>query len=232
MQRLFYVMEVMDTLKILERLKIVTNSTNYAELARKLNIKDSTIRTWKTRGTIPYEACAIVTLNYNTTLEWLLNGQDTPQNRVNETPAITYNQLSLPFYDLQISIDGSKQACLVENKKLGQITSFSTDYVRNELNVVPVNAFLMHARGDSMNPTIKDGAVLMINKDIEPLIDGIYVIRQDAALLVKRLHNLTSGKIKVISDNEIYQAYEVDKSALVADNVEILGRVVWAGQKV
>lgn len=217
-------MDVMNTLKILERLKIVTNSTNYAELARALNIKDSTIRTWKTRGTIPYEACAIVTLNYNTNLEWLLKGDSTSSNHVNETQP-SYNITSIPFYKIQAGN-------LVKNTKYQKAVTFHADFINNEIGAEPDNLFLMFNHGDGMYPTLKDGATLIVEKNITTLTDGIFVIRQNSVILVKRLHNIPTNKIRILSDNTVYEPYEVDKKAFESNNIEILGRVIWSGQKI
>jgi phage repressor protein C with HTH and peptisase S24 domain len=34
-----------------------------------------------------------------------------------------------------------------------------------------------------------------------------------------------------LSDNKMYEPYEIDAKLLEADNVEVLGRVVWSGQR-
>ena len=232
----------MDTLKILERIKTVTNSKNYAELARKLNIKDSTIRTWKTRGTVPYEACVLVTLNYDTTLEWLLTGEapsSVAKNRVNETQ-VFYNNITLPFYELKTESEheytdieeSDISNLLIKSNKQARLITFNLSYLKQTLDVDPKRIYLMEALGDSMSPTINDGTVIMVNKVIQPFKDAIYVIQQGDAILIKRLQFLVNEQIKVISDNAKYDTYTVDKSVFDTENIHILGKVVWVGQKV
>ena len=57
----------------------------------------------------------------------------------------------------------------------------------------------------------------------EYINDGIYAIRIENALFVKRLQYMP-GKLLVKSDNPIYQPFEVD---LKTDSVNIIGAVVY-----
>jgi phage repressor protein C with HTH and peptisase S24 domain len=80
-------------------------------------------------------------------------------------------------------------------------------------------------RGDSMVPTLADGDDILVDEaDRVSLRDGIYVLRVDGALLVKRLVREEQG-FAVRSDNPL--AGPVDLSG----SVDIVGRVLWAGRK-
>ncbi len=85
--------------------------------------------------------------------------------------------------------------------------------------------------GDAMQPTLRAGAEVLIQRYVphEQLRDGIYAIRADAGLLVRRIAiEPTRNRISVISDNTLYPMREgVPKRAL-----QIVGRVIWAGQSV
>jgi phage repressor protein C with HTH and peptisase S24 domain len=60
---------------------------------------------------------------------------------------------------------------------------------------------VLYGKGDSMAPTIKNGAaVLFDTSDIEPRDDKIYVISYDGALMAKRLVEL-GGRWFISSDN-------------------------------
>ena len=61
--------------------------------------------------------------------------------------------------------------------------------------------------------------------------DGIYVMRYDNNLLVKRLQMLLGGIIRVKSDNSMYDPWEITKSQLDGEELALIGRVVWTGQK-
>ena len=76
--------------------------------------------------------------------------------------------------------------------------------------------------GDSMEPTLRDGDEILVDRSPRPLRDGIHVVRIDAALLVKRLDVGLSDRLKLISDNHAYQPIEVARA-----DADIVGRVVW-----
>jgi phage repressor protein C with HTH and peptisase S24 domain len=85
--------------------------------------------------------------------------------------------------------------------------------------------------GDSMAPTLADGDEIMVDRgDAAARIrDGIYVLRRDDELLVKRVAaSPASGRITLKSDNPAYPTWpDLDLADLT-----IIGRVVWAGRKV
>jgi phage repressor protein C with HTH and peptisase S24 domain len=56
--------------------------------------------------------------------------------------------------------------------------------------------------------------------------DGIYVLRMDDSLMVKRLSFAPDGRLSVISDNKVYPS----RHGLMRDQVHIVGQVVWTGR--
>jgi hypothetical protein len=60
---------------IMERLRIATKSKSNAALARTLNIAPSTVGTWTSRETIPYEHCVQVSNETGYTLDWIVSGK-------------------------------------------------------------------------------------------------------------------------------------------------------------
>ena len=85
--------------------------------------------------------------------------------------------------------------------------------------------------GDSMAPTLADGDDILVDRGdgAERLRDGIYVLRIDDALVVKRLAlNPAARTLSVRSDNPAYPGWpDCDPAA-----VDIVGRVVWAGRRI
>lgn len=76
--------------------------------------------------------------------------------------------------------------------------------------------------GDSMEPTLRDGDEILVDRSPRPLRDGIHVVRSGDALMVKRLDMGRPGTIALVSDNPAYRPIE-----LAPDEVEVIGRVVW-----
>lgn len=71
----------------------------------------------------------------------------------------------------------------------------------------------------------------MVHKVNEFIGDGIYVFRFDSQLMVKRLQ-FTKYGLKVVSDNAtIYPAWELTRNELKTEDFEIIGEVIWSGQR-
>ena len=92
-------------------------------------------------------------------------------------------------------------------------------------------AFDHPRRGDSMAPTLGDGDDILVDRGDGPerVRDGVYVLRIDDALVVKRLAvNPAARTLTIRSDNPAYPGWpDCDPAA-----VEIVGRVVWAGRRI
>lgn len=136
--------------------------------------------------------------------------------------------INLPFYEVSASAGAG---LLAEVEEQPRTVSFEPYWLRNEIGVCPNNVFLMLVEGDSMQPTLKNGSMIMVDRDVDNLSDGIYVMRYDNNLLVKRLQMLPGGIIRVKSDNSMYDPWEITRPQLDGEELALIGRVVWTGQK-
>ena len=90
---------------------------------------------------------------------------------------------------------------------------------------------IVRVEGDSMSPTLNDGDDILVDlgDSGDRLRDGIYVLRVDDALLVKRLAlNPKGRRLTVKSDNPAYP----DWPDCGLDEIQCIGRVIWSGRKV
>jgi phage repressor protein C with HTH and peptisase S24 domain len=84
--------------------------------------------------------------------------------------------------------------------------------------------------GDSMEPTLSDGDEVMVDlaDGQNRLRDGIYVLRMDDTLKVKRIETEPKARrISVVSDNPLHRSW----SGLERRAINIVGRVLWFGRK-
>ena len=86
---------------------------------------------------------------------------------------------------------------------------------------------VIEVEGDSMEPTLRDGDEILVDRTPRPLHAGVHVVRLDDVLLVKRLERGRAGSVRVISDNPAYPSTE-----RAGAEVEVIGRVVWKGGRV
>lgn len=93
----------------------------------------------------------------------------------------------------------------------------------------PNSICVLYVRGDSMETTISDGDVVLIDtSQKEPHDNWIYVLRQDNDLLIKRLSKSLTGKWLIRSDNPDKRRFpDFDLTEHDLMNLTIVGRVVW-----
>ena len=193
----------------LSELKLKTGTTRNIDLAKILGVSTSTIQNWRYRGKIPEHILAKAS-------ELEEHGAIIPRGYV-----------SIQLYEVEASAGSGS---LVENEDPSTALLFSEKYLRKDLGYKPENIFLLSVRGDSMAPTLKNQSIVMVNKIDDFASDGIYVFRFEGALLVKRLQFLPE-KIEVVSDNPTYKTWEIIKKDLEYKDFQIIGEVVWSGQR-
>lgn len=109
--------------------------------------------------------------------------------------------------------------------------AFDPQWLRHLTRASAEALSMIRVQGDSMAPTLNDGDdILLDTSDCgQPLRDGIYVLRIEDSLLVKRLAVHPLGKtVTVQSDNPAYP----DWPDCGLDTIHCIGRVIWAGRKV
>ncbi len=89
---------------------------------------------------------------------------------------------------------------------------------------------IVRVEGDSMAPTLSPGDDILVDPgDCAPQMrDGIYVLRFDDQLVVKRLALHPRGRrVTIQSDNPSYPAWP----DCPLDEITCIGRVIWAGRR-
>ncbi len=93
--------------------------------------------------------------------------------------------------------------------------------------VQPQNAALASVRGDSMAPTITDGATIGIDKGCRTITDGsVYALDHGGMLRIKKLYRMPLSRMRVVSENSDEYPEEV-YSLADPDAPRIIGRVFW-----
>lgn len=135
----------------------------------------------------------------------------------------------------------------VADENIAGSMAFRREWIEREgLNAQALR--IIRARGDSMEPTIQDGAPILVEafayedelgnirytrhgRTPEEVVkrDGVYIIQLHERLLVKRLQLDLRGGIIVVSDNPAYQSIRITSEELY--DIAVVGRVVWTGRK-
>jgi len=95
----------------------------------------------------------------------------------------------------------------------------------------PSKLSIVRVEGDSMAPTLNAGDDILVDLGDAAgrLRDGIYVLRIDDAVVVKRLAlNPTARRVTIQSDNPAYP----DWPDCSLEDIKVIGRVIWSGRRI
>lgn len=137
----------------------------------------------------------------------------------------------LPLYDVRAS---AGHGAWNDAERVSKLLAFRRDWLRAATRATTGELALLYIDGDSMEPTLRDSDVVMIDRSqVEVRADSIFVLQDDGALLVKRLQRLTGGRLRIASDNPRYASQEIEPAQLDPEHgtLRVIGRVVWAGVK-
>lgn len=217
-------MSTIDQRAVLERL-VRERRDDYANLSQLLGRNPAYIQQFMRRGTPKAlsEGDRRKLARYFGVAEHLLGGPQ-PDPATGAAPQL----IPIPRYDIGASagpgaFDGSE----VPVAHVG----FEPNWLRKLCRGSIEDLSIIRVQGDSMFPTLADGDDIMIDRSsgARRLHDGIYVLRRDDTLIVKRLAvNPSSKLVTVASDNPAYPVWgEVKPSS-----IDVVGRVVWTGRKI
>ncbi len=156
-----------------------------------------------------------------------LDEAETPMIRVENEDAPPSDRDLVPVYAVQAS---AGPGALVSEEYQEYSLAFPPSYLKTLTSSSPKNLSIISVKGESMEPTLLDNDIVLLDMSKTNLsYDGLFVIRFDDALHVKRVgRSPKKGHITIISDNkELYPPM----TAAVAD-IEPVGKVLWYGRKV
>jgi len=213
-------------LKIFERLKKIRKALkcSQAAFAKTIGVSQGFYANMES-GRYEIKSDYIISLanNYNINPNWLLlNTGDMfgwEPATFDHTPPDGFT--FVPLYDVKAAA-GAGYINGTENIK--DFLAFKTSWIKNILKSVVNDLFLIHSIGDSMEPTLKEGDIILGDKGKITRKSGIYIIKEGSELSIKRLQFLEDS-VTVISDNQFYPKYSLK-------NPEIIGRAVWYGRKI
>jgi len=215
-----------DARATLERL-IADRGDNYADLSRLIGRNAAYIQQFIKRGTPRKldEDDRRVLARYFGVSEDMLGGVASAAPaplRGRGLPAV----VSVPRLALGASAGGGT---LDDDERTAGVMAFDARWLRH-LGVRPQRVSIIRVDGESMAPTLSDGDDIMVDHDddADRLRDGVYVLRLDGVLMVKRIaRGPLRGRFSVLSDNAHYPDWTDIDPALV----DIVGRVVWTGRR-
>lgn len=195
-------------------------------------------RIWNEGGLPKSETLKKIKQLKGCSIDWLLTGEGSPFPDSEALKATATDTLGnpvdidefvfVPRYDIQAAAGHGQ---LVGDEQPMFAMAFRRYWIENYVTRDIKNLSVISVKGDSMEGVLNDGDTILINHGQTTPRDGLYVLRLNENLLVKRLQLIPGGIVNVISANEAYPTFEIDLKN-PTDDVSIIGRVEWFGRSI
>jgi phage repressor protein C with HTH and peptisase S24 domain len=216
-----------------KRLKAVmqVRGLRQGELARRIGISQaimSRLCTGKMRGTM---YVYVIARALSVSSEYLMGDSDIPDPKGEGASDLSMLAMPLASDVVQIELgqlrpglaDGSPQ-----HREPMKKQRFSRDWLEQVTSTAPELLFWTTAEGDAMEPTIRHGEVVLIDRSERTprTSDGIWAVTYGETGLIRRLRVGIGGTIELHSDNQLIRPEIVKVEELL-----IIGQVIGAVRK-
>ncbi|WP_172794878.1 helix-turn-helix transcriptional regulator [Loktanella sp. 3ANDIMAR09] len=147
--------------------------------------------------------------------------------RINENTGPASDSTMVQLF--QVEASAGNGSVVDESDEVATELTLPRGYLRKITASHPRHLAIISVKGDSMSPTLRDDDLVMVDRSKTDLsFDGLFVLRFDNALHVKRIgRSPVRGHVRIISDNAVYGAQDYP-----ADDVAAIGKVIWSGGKI
>ncbi|STQ86069.1 LexA family transcriptional regulator [Helicobacter muridarum] len=232
-------------MNIHKKIREIRGELTQEEFASRLNINSRTLQNYEYGKTSPTaDFLQKISQEFNIATSYFFDDEipKSPQNRflsdslvipksqnkgfLSQNNSQSNDTIQIPIYDVYASA-GQR---LINDENIESYVGIDKSFLHRNFGLTSfVDLSIIHARGDSMLPTIPPNCKLLVQSKASlekgiPREEQICVTRIDDELYIKRLQK--RPKYKLISDNKSY-----DDIILEGENYEILGVVVGLFQK-
>lgn len=229
-----------DFSEVIDRAKKSLNINTDKDFAERIGMKPVAFNARKKANSLPFEELLLMADLEKLDVNWLFYGDgiykipETNPIKTNDHSA-TYTALSkwddytlIPFYS-NVEASAGNGSVVYDEFEVSHL-AFKREWLRHK-GLQRDKLSLIRVRGDSMEPTLYDGDILLVDNRIDRVIDdSIYIIQADHHLVVKRLQQAIDGSLLVISDNSRYERQKINSDQLTS--LKIAGRVCWYGHEI
>lgn len=216
---------------IIRRMLAAARLDSQADLARELGVRRAAVTDAKRRRSIPAEWFLRLSRTRGINPLWLETG-DGPTHLPGSgatgvpLPGPHAEEFAyVPMVKARVSGGGGS---LETDAAIETYYAFRHAWLRRKGRIA--NMRLMRVTGESMEPTLRDEDIVLIDLSQTDVYAGkIYAVGIDQEIVVKRLDK-KPGKVVLLSDNrQFYPPLEIELNDGV--DVRILGRVIWMARE-
>ena len=227
------------------RLKALRRQRNLTQqkIADALGVSKTSVIYWEKDENVPkHESLTALAKTLGTTTEWLLDGVAVPEKSNADIAKMEVGiyQAGDPVPDGYVAIDyyddvfvSAGNGYLNLEKPSNNKMLFPVDLIK-ECNVEPATTKVIHVRGESMFPKLKDGQAISIDMSARTIYDGeIYAFQVGDDTKIKYLFNWSDegkGGFKAVSANPDKNQFPDEyysPSKIESEGITILGQYWW-----
>lgn len=164
-----------------------------------------------------HEFLSILSQSLAIDMNWLLGETSKPPLNADTTNEF----INVPRLAVEAS---AGNGTAVESESETHSYAFSRKWLTKR-GLAPNHLSVISVRGDSMEPDLNDGDLILIDRADTTLADGkIYAVQYSNNLFVKRIQYIPGDTVRLGSSNALYSPIEITTPE--ADGVHVVGRVV------
>lgn len=209
----------MTKVRFINKLSEAMNGLSNNAFAALCGLNERTIRKYIRGEAYPtLESLASISFATNKPIEWFV--EDIGLKSEND------NFLTIP--DFYLKVAAGNGLCLIrEDDSIGKFI-LNKDWLRKH-QLISANLAIFHVEGDSMESTIHDGDIALVNVKEEGwtgVLNGIFILRVDDLFFIKRIQVDPIAKgMHVISDNPAYKSNFVKFDEASESSIKIIAKV-------
>lgn len=219
--------------QVMGRLRAKFGAGKDDDVARALGIEPGAFAVMKETCSIPYDEIIDIADDRCLDLGWVFSKGEAKapdskyKEREQETGHVAQDFVMVPRYDVHGS---AGHGAITHSEQVVDHLAFRGEWVRNALGVSQKDLALISVKGDSMEPTLSNEDLILIDMRKGCVEDNaIYVLQHNGDLLVKRIQRKLDGSVVVKSDNPRYDPETLNPE--MAGRLVVVGRVVWSGRR-
>ncbi|MCD4662303.1 MAG: helix-turn-helix domain-containing protein [Agrobacterium sp.] len=191
--------------------------------AQQLGVSKNTLASYERGETEPTASILeAYRQNFGASVLWIVTGQG---EMFSESATVTegVDMVEIPLYDVQAA---AGSGLIPKDDGLHNSVAFSRAFLRS-IGAKPESCIMLEAKGESMLPTIPDGAFMIVDQSKTNIVDDqVFVFRVGPGIKVKRANWRMDGSLELRSDNEQNGYPKEVIGEDVADDLSVIGQVL------
>lgn len=215
--------------------EVVALIGNVSKVAKQTGVTPSSVNRWLKGESDPSRTNLIrLAEAAKVTIQWLATGEG--EKMQGEPPVVSAPKALInDVVDVRgASVDVGEFVFIPRYRSPGQVRgealsmAFRKSWVSHYVDADPQDLSVMEVTSDAMAGMVNKHDYVLLNHRKNQPDDGLYAIRIDKTVQVKRTQLMPDNRLKVTSSNGLYEPFfiELDRRP---GYVEIMGKVEWAG---